>query len=91
MAARFVEAWQALDISNDDFIRTTEPRHHRAVQAFLQTIHDNGFIELGDVPGSRTASRARTTRRSPSSIDGKCPIHDRAAWSCSRRRTTSSS
>ena len=37
MAARFVEAWAGLGISNDDFIRTTEPRHHRAVQRFLQT------------------------------------------------------
>ena len=47
MAARFVEAWDGLDISNDDFIRTTEPRHHLAVQQFLQKIHDNGFTELG--------------------------------------------
>ena len=46
-SARFVEAWTALNISNDDFIRTTEPRHHRAVQHFLQTIHDNGYTELG--------------------------------------------
>ena len=35
-SARFREAWEALDISNDDFVRTTEPRHTRAVQALLQ-------------------------------------------------------
>ncbi len=29
-SARFREAWELLDISNDDFIRTTEPRHHQA-------------------------------------------------------------
>src|SRR5690606_17257171 len=44
---RFREAWKLLDISNDDFIRTTEPRHHRAVQELLQRIYDNGHIELG--------------------------------------------
>src|SRR5688500_15717582 len=34
-SARFVEAWQQLDISNDDFIRTSEPRHYAAVQELL--------------------------------------------------------
>jgi methionyl-tRNA synthetase len=48
---RFVEAWKGLNISYDDFIRTTEPRHYRAVQKFLQRIYDNGFIELGTYSG----------------------------------------
>ena len=50
-AARFAEAWELLGISNDDFIRTTEPRHHAAVQAMLQQIHDNGDIELDTYEG----------------------------------------
>ena len=50
-SARFVEAWSRLDISNDDFIRTTEPRHYEVVQQFLQRIYDNGFIELGAYSG----------------------------------------
>jgi methionyl-tRNA synthetase len=50
-SARFVEAWEKLNISNDDFIRTTEPRHHRAVQHFLQRIYDNGYIESGTYSG----------------------------------------
>ena len=33
-----LDAWEMLDISNDDFIRTTEPRHERGVQAFLKTL-----------------------------------------------------
>jgi methionyl-tRNA synthetase len=48
---RFADAWRALQISNDDFIRTSEARHHRAVQDFLQRIYDNGFIELGTYSG----------------------------------------
>ena len=35
VALKFREAWEMLDISNDDFIRTTEPRHERGVQEFL--------------------------------------------------------
>src|ERR671920_1892430 len=35
ISERFRDNWQMLQISNDDFIRTSEPRHHRSVQAFL--------------------------------------------------------
>jgi methionyl-tRNA synthetase len=48
---RFVDAWRGLEISYDDFIRTTEPRHYRAVQDFLQRVYDNGFIESGTYRG----------------------------------------
>ena len=48
---RFRDTWKLLDISNDDFIRTTEPRHHTAVQTFLQRVYDNGHIELGTYEG----------------------------------------
>jgi len=50
-AGRFREAWQLLDISNDDFIRTTEPRHHAATQELLTRIKDNGDIELDTYEG----------------------------------------
>ncbi len=48
---RFIEAWRELDISNDDFIRTTEERHYRTVQEFLGKIYDNGYIRLGTYRG----------------------------------------
>jgi methionyl-tRNA synthetase len=50
-SSRFRDAWVGLGISNDDFIRTSEPRHRVAVQRFLQKIYDNGFIELGKYAG----------------------------------------
>ncbi len=50
-SVRFADAWRGLDISNDDFIRTSEPRHHVAVQKFLQRVYDNGYIELGTYAG----------------------------------------
>ena len=51
MAARFHEAWELLNISNDDFIRTTEPRHERGVQEFLRALHDRGDIYKGTYEG----------------------------------------
>ena len=48
---RFRESWDLLDISNDDFIRTTEPRHHAAVKELLQRCFDNGDIYLGQYEG----------------------------------------
>ncbi len=44
LSARFQDTWKQLNLSNDDFIRTTEARHAKAVQAFLQRVYDNGFI-----------------------------------------------
>lgn len=42
------EEWLPLldevNIANDDFIRTTEERHEKNVQVFLQKLHDDGFI-----------------------------------------------
>ncbi|MFA5038387.1 MAG: methionine--tRNA ligase [Candidatus Omnitrophota bacterium] len=48
---RFREAWKKLEISYDDFIRTTEPRHIRAVQNFLQELQDKGELSLGEYEG----------------------------------------
>ena len=44
MAPRFIGLWKKLEISNDDFIRTTEERHKKAVQDVLQRIFDKGDI-----------------------------------------------
>jgi methionyl-tRNA synthetase len=41
---RFLEAWEMLGISYDDFIRTTQDRHRVGVQKFLTAIYDNGYI-----------------------------------------------
>ncbi|MEY4411493.1 MAG: hypothetical protein RLZ69_1067 [Actinomycetota bacterium] len=50
------EAWlpllDTIDIRNQDFIRTTEPRHERNVQVFLQHLKDNGFIYQGSYEGN---------------------------------------
>ncbi len=50
-AARFQELAQALNCSNDDFIRTSEPRHHQAAQAIWQRMADNGDIYVDRYAG----------------------------------------
>jgi methionyl-tRNA synthetase len=75
-SARFRESWELLGISNDDFIRTTEPRHHVAVQAFLQRIYDNGFIELGTYEGLYCVS-CEDYYTEAQAVNGNCPIHGR--------------
>jgi methionyl-tRNA synthetase len=49
--ARFQEAWRRLSISPHDYIRTTAPRHHRAVQQFLRTVREKGDVYKGVYEG----------------------------------------
>jgi methionyl-tRNA synthetase len=51
MARRFTAAWAALEISYDDFLRTTEPRHKRVVTSVLQQLWDAGEIYRGEYEG----------------------------------------
>jgi methionyl-tRNA synthetase len=51
MATHFRQMTNDLDISNDDFIRTTEPRHHRAAQEIWRRVAANGDIYKGDYEG----------------------------------------
>ena len=46
IAPLYEQAWQRLNISNNDFIRTTEPRHKLGVNELLQRCYDAGDIEL---------------------------------------------
>ena len=48
---RFKKLWETLDITNDDFIRTTEDRHKRAVQEIFRIIEGKGDIYLGEYEG----------------------------------------
>lgn len=51
VAGAFRQMCQDLNISNDDFIRTTEPRHHRAAQALWERVAAAGDIYKGDYEG----------------------------------------
>ncbi len=49
--ASFVKMTETLNISNDDFIRTTEERHYASCQAIWKALQDNGDIYLGKYEG----------------------------------------
>ena len=51
MSQKFRDLGQAMNFSNDDFIRTTEPRHIRASQAIWQALMEAGEIYLGSYAG----------------------------------------
>ena len=72
---RFRETAKLLDISNDDFIRTTEPRHHVATQKLLQQIYDNGDIELRRYEGLYCV-RCEAYYTEDELVDGNCPVHE---------------
>jgi methionyl-tRNA synthetase len=77
MSRRYIEAWAALDISNDDFIRTTEARHHESVQRFMQAIYDNGYMHKGLYEGWYCVSCEAYYPEGDLSEGQLCPIHER--------------
>lgn len=72
---RYRQVWSALDISYDDFIRTTEERHHLATQRLMQAAYDNGWIELRPYEGLYCVS-CEAYYTEGDLLEGKlCPIH----------------
>ena len=66
--------WKSLNIANDDFIRTTEERHEKRVQAFLQNLKDKGFIYSGKYEGPYCIGCEEF--KLPGDLeDGRCTIH----------------
>lgn len=51
VVSMFQQLWKELNISNDDFIRTTEERHKKVVQMLFQRAYDNGDIYKGKYEG----------------------------------------
>jgi methionyl-tRNA synthetase len=78
MEPQWREVWKLLDISYDDYIRTTEPRHAAAVGKLLTAVHENGRedIYLGTYEGLYCVS-CEAYYTEDELVDGKCPIHGR--------------
>ena len=76
VSQRFRDAWKALLVGHDDFIRTTEERHTRVVSEVLQSVHDRGDIYYGEYEGLYCVGCERfLTEREL--VDGRCPDHNR--------------
>jgi methionyl-tRNA synthetase len=74
MARRFQEVWKQLDISNDDFIQTSEPCHHQGVNEFISTVYRAGYIYKKPYVG--LYCNGCEEFKTPNSLtNGKCPNH----------------
>ncbi len=73
---RFKETWKQLEITNDDFIRTTDPRHEATVQAFFKVLLGKGDIYKGVYSGLYCVPCERYLKE-PELVEGNCPVCQR--------------
>ncbi len=76
MEGVFRDAWKAVNVEYDDFIRTTEERHHRAVVAMVERAEAAGDLYEGSYKGFYCVScEAYYLERDLE--DGLCPVHQK--------------
>lgn len=73
LAGEFKDAWKKLHISNDDFIRTTEPRHIEVVQEVFRRLRQSGDIYPGMYEGWYCVSDETFFRDTDVQVDHLCP------------------
>ena len=74
MARQFREVWAALEVSHDDFIQTSEERHHVGCQKFIQAVHDAGDIDRRLYTGLY-CNGCEAFKTEKELVDGRCPNH----------------
>ncbi|MGH9459898.1 MAG: methionine--tRNA ligase [Vicinamibacteria bacterium] len=74
MEQEFRDVWRRLDISFDDFIRTTEERHRAGVNTLLDRIRQADDIYEGVYEGWYCVS-CEAFKQEKDLVDGKCPLH----------------
>lgn len=79
IAQRFIDIFKTFEISCDDFVRTTEPRHVSASQALFRALQDNDHIYQGKYEGWYDVS-AETFFREDELVDGKSPNGNEVRW-----------
>jgi methionyl-tRNA synthetase len=70
----FRKAWARLDVSFDDFIRTTQPRHRVGTTEIAKRIYDAGDIYEGVYEGWYCVS-CEEFKQEKDLVDGNCPLH----------------
>jgi len=74
ISEKFKHAWKILNISNDNFIRTTDPKHKEVVQKVLQQLFDKDLIKKGEYEGLYCVGCEKYLTEKDL-VDGKCPDH----------------
>lgn len=71
----FIDLWKRLDIKYDNFIRTTDEKHKKAVQKVLGCLFEKGAIYKGKYEGLYCVG-CEQFKNETDLVDGKCPDHD---------------
>jgi methionyl-tRNA synthetase len=74
-AQRFQDLMPRINVSNDFFIRTSDPRHKARVQEVMQRIHDNGHVYKGMYEGWYCPRCADFKTEAEIGPGNTCPIH----------------
>jgi methionyl-tRNA synthetase len=74
MEREFRDVWARLDVSFDDFIRTTEDRHRAGVNRMVQKIADRGDLYDAFYEGPYCVS-CEAFKPEKDLVDGLCPVH----------------
>ena len=74
ISGQFRTLWPKLSITNDYFIRTTDPDHKEVVRSILQKVYDAGDIYFGEYEGFYCVGCERFYRESEL-VNGMCPDH----------------
>jgi len=73
VSAEFRALLPKLNISNDDFIRTTEPRHKQVVRTILQQLFDKGEIYKAEYKGFYSTRQEQFLQEKDRNPDGTWP------------------
>ncbi len=79
VVSRYHRLWEELGISHDDFIRTTEPRHHAAVAAVIRRIEAGGDLYVDRHEGWYCASCESFYTEKELVGEKACPVHEKPA------------
>jgi methionyl-tRNA synthetase len=71
---KFQAAWKLLNISNDEYIRTTDPLHGKIVSELVQKLVDRGFVEKRSYEGLYCVGCEKYMKESEL-VNGLCPDH----------------
>ncbi|MBO7238210.1 MAG: methionine--tRNA ligase, partial [Elusimicrobiaceae bacterium] len=77
ISAQYRQMWKELNISYDDFIRTTDPKHEHVVQAVFEKLLKQGDIYKGSYSGKYCLSCEQYYDESEMLEGGLCPVHKR--------------
>jgi methionyl-tRNA synthetase len=72
---RFQQLFERLDVTNDFFIRTSDPRHEAKVQEVLQAVYDAGYVHKGLYEGWYCPRCADFKTEAEIEEGNRCPIH----------------